>query len=74
MLASEKMKRRVVLVRRLSEVDEDLVEILGKPASNRVTAEARSLLRSRARICDEMAAVGYHPWPVPVDAAEVKVS
>lgn len=74
MRASEKMAQRVVLVRRLQAVDDDLVETVAKPASNRVTATARRLLSARQAIADELIAVGYEPWSNPIDIREAKVS
>lgn len=74
MRASEKMAQRVVLVRRLQGVDDDLVETVAKPVSNRVTATARRLLSARQAIADKLIAVGYEPWPNPIDMREAKVS
>lgn len=71
MRASEKMARRVVLVQNLARVDYDLKLALGMPP-NRGMVAARKLLNTRRIVCDEMVAVGYQPWPVPVDINESK--
>lgn len=74
MLASEKMAQRVVLVARLEEIDTKLIEALAKPASNRVSSNARTHLRHRRDVCAKLEAVGYAPWPIPVDERETKIS
>lgn len=69
MLASEKMAQRVELVEALTTIDVKLKAAF--EATTRTSAvEARSLLKTRARIGAEMLTVGYQPWNVPVSLDE----
>lgn len=70
MLASEKMAQRVELVEALTTIDVKLKAAFGTQPSTRISAEARTLLKTRARISDEMLTVGYQPWNVPVTLDE----
>lgn len=71
MLASVKMAQRVELVESLTTIDVKLKSLfVGAQPSTRTLAEARSLLKIRARIGKEMQTVGYQPWNVPVSVDE----
>ncbi len=74
MYASQMMDKRVELVDRLIDVDRELTRLCGLPPSYANAAGVRVLLDDRRDILHEMRAVGYEPWPLPIDERETKVS
>lgn len=74
MTAEEKLAKRVILHERLTAIDYELEFVFGEPASHRISEVARDLLNRRAEVHDQMLAVGYQPWCVPIDHREAKVS
>lgn len=68
MTAAQRMDARATLHNRLVILDHELTITFGRAASNRNSAFARELLRTRQEICDAMILVGYQPWELSSDA------
>lgn len=64
MTPAETMDARHELYIDLEEIEERLLDVLCQPASNRVLAQARSILAERAEKADELLAAGYHVTPI----------
>lgn len=73
MRASETLARRVELVDKLTDIDAQIVDVASQPPSNKIYSETMRLLGCRRDIRSDMRAVGYAPWPVPLDLEEAKV-
>lgn len=73
MRAADRLARRVELVDKLTDIDAQLVDVAAQSPSNRIYSETMRLLGCRRDIRSDMRAVGYEPWPVPLDLDEAKV-
>lgn len=73
MRASETLARRVELVEKLTGIDTQIVDGAAQAPSNKIYSETMRLLGCRRDIRSAMRAVGYEPWPVPLDLEEAKV-
>lgn len=71
MKAAETLEKRIDLVEQLTAVDETLIDMIDQEPTRRLSADMRSLLESRAEICEELKTVGFEPWPQPIDVASL---
>lgn len=61
MKAREKMAKRVALYNKLVDIDQRIKLRAGQP-TGRITVV--DLLNARAKVCVDLIASGFEPWPV----------